>query len=299
MKTSGETSPPALLTQAATEAGRARCATILACLMRQRLVRRRVATALGSYGSTAFGIVGTVVAARVLGSDDFGRMTLVLGTVALFQLLLDLTSEEALVKYGFRFAERGGLGALPAPARRRAHGEDAQRAGRGGADRRHRTACRPCLRRRADRPAARRVGPAAALRVRGHRRGDARAARALRRSHVVAGALNGGASRRDRRRGAARCHCDDRRARRRAGLLDARRRIGRPRRSAAVPAGRGDAARRRASGDPPLRAPLEHRHRSRLGPELARAAPARRCERRQAGRRSSALRRLRSRASPR
>ncbi len=74
--------------------------------MRQRLVRRRVATALGSYGSTAFGIVGTVVAARVLGRDDFGRMTLVLGTVALFQLLLDLTSEEALVKYGFRFAER-------------------------------------------------------------------------------------------------------------------------------------------------------------------------------------------------
>lgn len=74
--------------------------------MRQRLVRRRVATALGSYGATAFGIVGTVVAARILGSDGFGRLTLVLGTVALFQLLLDLTSEEALVKYGFRFAER-------------------------------------------------------------------------------------------------------------------------------------------------------------------------------------------------
>lgn len=74
--------------------------------MRQRLVRRRVATALGSYGSTVFGIVGTVVAARILGSDGFGRLTLVLGTVALFQLMLDLTSEEALVKYGFRFAER-------------------------------------------------------------------------------------------------------------------------------------------------------------------------------------------------
>ena len=78
--------------------------------MRQRLVRRRVATALGSYGSTAFGIIGTVVAARILGSDDFGRMTLVIGTVALFQLLLDLTSEEALVKYGFRFAEREDWG---------------------------------------------------------------------------------------------------------------------------------------------------------------------------------------------
>ena len=78
--------------------------------MGPRLVRRRVATALGSYGSTALGIVGTVVAARILGSADFGRLTLVLGTVALFQLLLDLTSEEALVKFGFRFAEREDWG---------------------------------------------------------------------------------------------------------------------------------------------------------------------------------------------
>jgi O-antigen/teichoic acid export membrane protein len=78
--------------------------------MGPRVFRRRVATALGSYGSTALGIVGTVVAARILGSADFGRLTLVLGTVALFQLLLDLTSEEALVKYGFRFAEQGDWG---------------------------------------------------------------------------------------------------------------------------------------------------------------------------------------------
>ena len=129
MKTSGERSPPAPLTRASTEAGLARCATILACLMRQRLVRRRVATALGSYGSTAFGIVGTVVAARILGSDGFGRLTLVLGTVALFQLLLDLTSEEALVKYGFRFAERQDWARFRRP-------------GRGRADRRVRTARR-------------------------------------------------------------------------------------------------------------------------------------------------------------
>jgi O-antigen/teichoic acid export membrane protein len=78
--------------------------------MRSRLVRRRVATALGSYGSTALGIIGSVVAMRLLGPFDFGRLTLVLATVALFQLLLDLTSEEALVKYGFRFSERGDWG---------------------------------------------------------------------------------------------------------------------------------------------------------------------------------------------
>jgi PST family polysaccharide transporter len=74
------------------------------------LLRRRASTALGSYGATALGIVGTVVAARVLEPRDFGRLTLVLATVALFQLLLDLTSEEALVKYGFRFAERADWG---------------------------------------------------------------------------------------------------------------------------------------------------------------------------------------------
>jgi O-antigen/teichoic acid export membrane protein len=74
------------------------------------LLRRRAATALGSYGATALGIVGTIVAANVLGVDDFGRLALVLATVALFQLFLDLTSEEALVKYGFRYAEREDWG---------------------------------------------------------------------------------------------------------------------------------------------------------------------------------------------
>jgi O-antigen/teichoic acid export membrane protein len=72
--------------------------------------RRRVATALGSWGATALGILGTVIAARVLDPAPFGRLTLVLATVALFQLLLDLTSEEAVVKYGFRYAERADWG---------------------------------------------------------------------------------------------------------------------------------------------------------------------------------------------
>ncbi len=74
------------------------------------LLRRRLATALGSYGATALGIAGTLIAANVLGIADFGRLALVLATVALFQLLLDLTSEEALVKYGFRYAEADDWG---------------------------------------------------------------------------------------------------------------------------------------------------------------------------------------------
>jgi PST family polysaccharide transporter len=73
-------------------------------------LRRRAATALGSYGATALGIVGTLVAANVLGVEDFGRLALVLATVGLFQMLVDLTSEEALVKYGFRYAEREDWG---------------------------------------------------------------------------------------------------------------------------------------------------------------------------------------------
>jgi O-antigen/teichoic acid export membrane protein len=74
--------------------------------MASRLVWRRSATALGIYASTALGVLGSLVAANILGPADFGRLALVLATTALFQLLLDLTSEEALVKYGFRFAER-------------------------------------------------------------------------------------------------------------------------------------------------------------------------------------------------
>jgi lipopolysaccharide exporter len=80
--------------------------------MRPRLFWRRSATALGIYGSTALGVLGTVVAARELQPADFGRFALVIATASLFQLLLDLTSEEALVKFGFRYSERGDWGRL-------------------------------------------------------------------------------------------------------------------------------------------------------------------------------------------
>jgi O-antigen/teichoic acid export membrane protein len=78
--------------------------------MPSRLVWRRSATAVGIYASTALGVLGSLVAANILGPTDFGRLALVIATTALFQLLLDLTSEEALVKYGFRYSERGDWG---------------------------------------------------------------------------------------------------------------------------------------------------------------------------------------------
>ena len=78
--------------------------------MASRLVWRRSATAVGIYASTALGVLGSLVAANILGPFDFGRFALVVATIALFQLLLDLTSEEALVKYGFRYSERGDWG---------------------------------------------------------------------------------------------------------------------------------------------------------------------------------------------
>jgi polysaccharide transporter, PST family len=78
--------------------------------MPSRLVWRRSSTALGIYASTVLGVLGSLVAANILGPTDFGRFAVVVATTALFQLLLDLTSEEALVKYGFRYSERGDWG---------------------------------------------------------------------------------------------------------------------------------------------------------------------------------------------
>jgi O-antigen/teichoic acid export membrane protein len=78
--------------------------------MESRLLWRRSATALGIYGSTALGILGSLVVLRVLGPTDAGRFAIVVGAAAFFQLLLELTSDEALVKYGFRYAAREDWG---------------------------------------------------------------------------------------------------------------------------------------------------------------------------------------------
>ena len=80
--------------------------------MPNRLLRRRSATAAWIYTAVAFGILGTIVAARVLGLAEFGVFATALAVVGFFQILLDLTVEESLTKYGFRYVESGDWGRL-------------------------------------------------------------------------------------------------------------------------------------------------------------------------------------------
>jgi O-antigen/teichoic acid export membrane protein len=80
--------------------------------MRSRLLRRRFATAVGTYLSVAFGVIGTLVAARVLGPQQFGVYSIVLVATSFFQVLLDVTVEEALVKFGFRYTANEDWGRL-------------------------------------------------------------------------------------------------------------------------------------------------------------------------------------------
>lgn len=76
------------------------------------LLWRRSATAAGLYASVALGILATVVAARVLGLDDFGLYATALAAASFLQVLLDLTVEDALTKYGFRYAAAEEWGKL-------------------------------------------------------------------------------------------------------------------------------------------------------------------------------------------
>src|SRR5262249_38969738 len=80
--------------------------------MSPRLLRRRAVTALGTYGGVVLGVLGTLVAARQLGPHEFGLYALVLATAGFFQVLLDLTVEEAMVKFGFRYTTAGQYGRL-------------------------------------------------------------------------------------------------------------------------------------------------------------------------------------------
>jgi O-antigen/teichoic acid export membrane protein len=71
--------------------------------MRRLLVRRSL-TAVGIYSSVVLGFLATVVATRQFQSQQrFGDYATILFAVALFQFLFDLTAEEAVVKYGFRY----------------------------------------------------------------------------------------------------------------------------------------------------------------------------------------------------
>jgi O-antigen/teichoic acid export membrane protein len=74
------------------------------------ILRRRVATAFGVYGSALLGFLATIVAARELSKEDFARFALAFGTTTLLQLFVDLTIDEVVVKYGNRYAAREDWG---------------------------------------------------------------------------------------------------------------------------------------------------------------------------------------------
>jgi O-antigen/teichoic acid export membrane protein len=80
--------------------------------MFSRVIRRRSATAAWVYAAVAFGIIGSIVAARVLGLEEFGVFMTALAAVGFFQVLLDLTVEESLTKYGFRYVASEDWGRL-------------------------------------------------------------------------------------------------------------------------------------------------------------------------------------------
>src|SRR4029077_15610986 len=87
-------------------------ATIVDARMQTRLVWRRSATALGLYGSVALGFLASIVAARRLGPDQYGLFTLAVFAAGFLQVLLDLTVEGAMIKYGFRYTTSARWGRL-------------------------------------------------------------------------------------------------------------------------------------------------------------------------------------------
>jgi O-antigen/teichoic acid export membrane protein len=84
----------------------------MAALMRSRLFLRRSTAAAGIYSSAVLGFLATVVAAHRFSTTTFGLYALVIAATGFFQSLLDVTVEEALVKYGFRYSTRQEWGRL-------------------------------------------------------------------------------------------------------------------------------------------------------------------------------------------
>lgn len=78
-----------------------------------RLFVRRSLTAVGIYASVALGSLATIVATREFHSTRvFGDYATVIFTTGFFQTFFDLTVEEALVKYGFRYTTQEDWGRL-------------------------------------------------------------------------------------------------------------------------------------------------------------------------------------------
>jgi O-antigen/teichoic acid export membrane protein len=80
--------------------------------MQTRLLWRRSATAIGLYGSVGLGFLASIVAARQLGPSEYGLFTLAIAAAGFLQILLDVTVEEAMIKYGFHYTARSDWGRL-------------------------------------------------------------------------------------------------------------------------------------------------------------------------------------------
>ena len=80
--------------------------------MADSVLRRRIGAAAGSYASIVLGFLGTIVAAHIFSTTGLGLYAIVIAATAFFQTFLDLTIEEALIKYGFRYIAREDWGRL-------------------------------------------------------------------------------------------------------------------------------------------------------------------------------------------
>jgi len=80
--------------------------------MASRAVRRRSTTAVGVYTATVLGVGTTIAATKILGTHDYAKFAVVFSIVGFFQMLLDLTVDEALIKYGFRYVTGEDWGRL-------------------------------------------------------------------------------------------------------------------------------------------------------------------------------------------
>jgi O-antigen/teichoic acid export membrane protein len=73
---------------------------------------RRLSTAVGLYSSVGLGLFATIVATWELDRHEFGLYATAIAAAALFESLLDLTVEESLTKYGFRYIAAADWGRL-------------------------------------------------------------------------------------------------------------------------------------------------------------------------------------------
>jgi O-antigen/teichoic acid export membrane protein len=80
--------------------------------MADSVLRRRAAAVAGTYTSVVLGFLGTVVAAHIFSSTGLGLYAIVIASTGFFQSFLDLTIEEALIKYGFRYIQQEEWGRL-------------------------------------------------------------------------------------------------------------------------------------------------------------------------------------------